>query len=227
MNIWNRGLLTVTACLSLHLSCLAETAGPLQGEWQIPNLEVAKRQIRSYVTSGRYEEEVELVARQAQEFLEVRLRKPVQGRPAIVFDVDETCLSNYRHIASLDFGYQPRQWDLWVAQAQAPPLPGVLELYRFARSRGLEVIFITGRTPDQREKTEENLRQAGFDEWSDLILKPADSPETGADFKAAQRRRLSEGGLEILANVGDQASDLAGGYSESVFKLPNPMYWLP
>ncbi|MBX3172383.1 MAG: HAD family acid phosphatase [Candidatus Eremiobacteraeota bacterium] len=227
MTFWNRSLLTLAASLTLHFTCGADTGAPLQGEWQIPNLEIAKRQIRAYVTSGRYEEEVRLVAGQARQFLEERLRQPVQGRAAIVFDVDETCLSNYRHIASLDFGYQPQQWNLWVAQAQAPPLRGVLELYQYARSRGLAVVFLTGRSPDQREKTEQNLRQAGFDEWTQLILKPADSSESGAEFKARQRQQLSQAGLEILVNVGDQASDLAGGYSESVFKLPNPMYWLP
>lgn len=89
------------------------------------------------------------------------------------------------------------------------------------------MVFLTGRSPDQRQTTEQNLRQAGFSEWAQLILKPAESVESSADFKARQRRQLSENGLEILVNVGDQASDLAGGYSESFFKLPNPMYWLP
>jgi acid phosphatase len=28
----------------------------------------------------------------------------------------------------------------------------------------------------------------------------------------------------IIANMGDQASDLAGGHAEKTFKLPNPFY---
>jgi hypothetical protein len=28
----------------------------------------------------------------------------------------------------------------------------------------------------------------------------------------------------IIANLGDQFSDLAGGYAERTFKLPNPFY---
>lgn len=227
MTFTSRHILALGASLVLHFSAWADSTAPLQGEWQIPNLEIAKRQIRDYVGSGRYEDEVSTVADQARAFLEKRLQQPVEGRPAIVFDIDETCLSNYRHIASLDFGYQPQQWNVWVAQAEAPALKGTLDLYRFARSRGVHVVFITGRPADQRADTERNLRDAGFGEWSELILKSAGTSVTSANFKADERKRLSESGMEILVNIGDQASDLAGGYSESVFKLPNPMYWIP
>ena len=227
MTFCYRHLLALSASLILCLSGWADSPSPLRGEWEIPNLEIAKRQIRDYVGSGLYQREVRVVTGQARQFLEERLQKPVQGRPAIVFDVDETCLSNYSHIDSLDFGYQPKQWDLWVDQAQAPALEGALELYQFARSRGLQVVFITGRPLDQREKTEQNLRQAGFAAWNELILKSAKPGQSSAEFKAESRKRLSEAGLEILVNIGDQASALAGGYSESVFKLPNPMYWIP
>ena len=30
-----------------------------------------------------------------------------------------------------------------------------------------------------------------------------------------------------MANVGDQFSDLEGGFSDRAFKMPNPMYYLP
>ena len=34
-------------------------------------------------------------------------------------------------------------------------------------------------------------------------------------------------GYDILVNVGDQRSDLTGGYARRGFKLPNPMYLIP
>ena len=34
-------------------------------------------------------------------------------------------------------------------------------------------------------------------------------------------------GYDIVANVGDQYSDLAGGHADRAFKLPNPFYFLP
>jgi len=34
-------------------------------------------------------------------------------------------------------------------------------------------------------------------------------------------------GYDILLTIGDQYSDLKGGYADKGFKLPNPMYYLP
>ena len=34
-------------------------------------------------------------------------------------------------------------------------------------------------------------------------------------------------GFLIIANLGDQASDLAGGYAERAYKIPNPFYYTP
>ena len=34
-------------------------------------------------------------------------------------------------------------------------------------------------------------------------------------------------GLLIVVNMGDQDSDLAGGYAERTFKLPDPFYYVP
>ena len=31
----------------------------------------------------------------------------------------------------------------------------------------------------------------------------------------------------FVVNLGDQRSDLEGGYAERTFKLPNPVYFLP
>ena len=45
------------------------------------------------------------------------------------------------------------------------------------------------------------------------------------DFKAPERRKLTEEGYTILLSIGDQQSDLSGGYAERTFKLPNPVYF--
>ena len=79
----------------------------------------------------------------------------------------------------------------------------------------------------QRLQTEKNLRQAGYESWAVLVLKEAGSTQTALAFKTENRRRLAQSGYNILVNIGDQDSDLQGGYAESTFKLPNPMYWVP
>ena len=46
-------------------------------------------------------------------------------------------------------------------------------------------------------------------------------------FKSGERAALEGQGYRILANVGDQESDLAGGHADRSFKLPNPFYFIP
>ena len=44
--------------------------------------------------------------------------------------------------------------------------------------------------------------------------------------QARRARRIERRGYTILANVGDQRSDLAGGHARRAFKLPNPFYFI-
>ena len=77
------------------------------------------------------------------------------------------------------------------------------------------------------EATARNLREQGY-EWIGLILLPDCAQFASAvDFKAPERRKIIEHGYTIILNVGDQESDLKGGYAERTFKLPNPVYYLP
>lgn len=199
----------------------------LKGEYAIPNIGCVKNTLREYFRSGLYKEEVAFVAGKARDYLEQRLNRPLEGKAAIVFDVDETALSNYSHIEEMDFGFQATAWNTWVNKGSAPALEGTLELYRFAKTRGIAVFFVSGRTPGQRGPTENNLRQAGFEGWQELILKDPANKETTLTFKTESRRKIVTQGYTIVANVGDQDSDLQGGYCESVFKIPNPLYWVP
>lgn len=46
--------------------------------------------------------------------------------------------------------------------------------------------------------------------------------------KSQTRRHIEQDlGYDIVANFGDQFSDLKGGFADRTFKLPNPMYYLP
>ena len=46
-------------------------------------------------------------------------------------------------------------------------------------------------------------------------------------YKAATRAHIESLGYEIVANFGDQFSDLSGGFEDRTFKMPNPNYFLP
>ena len=50
---------------------------------------------------------------------------------------------------------------------------------------------------------------------------------TTIHYKSATRAHIESLGYDIVANFGDQFSDLKGGYADRTFKLPNPNYYLP
>jgi hypothetical protein len=50
---------------------------------------------------------------------------------------------------------------------------------------------------------------------------------SAAGFKAPRRAAIEQAGYTIIANVGDQPSDHAGGHAERAFILPDPLYRIP
>lgn len=153
--------------------------------------------------------------------------KPPRGKQqAIVFDIDETLLSNYSAIVADGFVYGPK------SQAEATDEIGTaikpsLDLYNLAKAKGIKIFLITGRPEAQRAVTEDNLKREGFTGYQQAILKPAGFSGTTVAYKSGARAAIEQQGYHIIASVGDQYSDLAGGHEDRAFKLPNPFYFLP
>jgi len=200
-----------------------------------PSLVETKREVSAYVDSGRYEAAVAAVVGQARAFLESRV--PRGGKLAIVLDIDETSLSNLPSFRANDWGFIiPGPCDLprgpcgliaWIGMAQAEPIKPVLALARLARQRGVAVFFLTGRPERLRAATERNLQAAGY-EWTGVLLKPdALNTQSAVEFKAPERKKLMDQGYTVIVNMGDQMSDLEGGFAERTYKLPNPFYFVP
>jgi HAD superfamily, subfamily IIIB (Acid phosphatase) len=200
------------------------------------NLGDLKQEIAQYKRSGGYDRDVAAVLRNAEAYA-VR-RAPLVRKPAIVLDIDETSLSNWPQIQANDYGRftdgpcnlpaGPCGSASWIASAQAEAIAPTLSLFRAAKEKGVSVFFITGRSETAREATEINLRKAGYDGWTALIMRPAGtSTPSAADYKAPKRAKIAAQGYTIIANVGDQPSDLAGGNAERTFLVPNPFYRIP
>lgn len=189
------------------------------------NLSLLKAEIRGYVASGAYDHEVARVAGEAGRWVIERAERRRPGeRPALVLDLDETLWSNWELMNRLDLGYVPAEWERWVDAAAAPAIGPVRDLFLLARAREVAVILITARPERQRDATERNLRAIGCSGFARLVCQPSGDHRRAAEFKAAARRDLASAGWTLIANVGDQDSDLAGGFSERTFRLPNPVY---
>ena len=207
---------------------------------RIPNLDTIKNDLRQYhactCTCGCYARDLDVQADRAIAFLRQRAapRTPkvnsgAKEKLALILDIDETALSNYKELVGADFAYNAAVFDAWVDTAQATAIPSTLRLYNEAQRLGVSVFFITGRLESQRAVMERNLRAVGFDNWQQLAMRPAaHGAETIDAFKAVVRGRIVAEGYTLILNVGDQWSDLKGKpEAEFSVKYPDPFYFIP
>ncbi len=185
------------------------------------------QQLREYYQSGKYHNDVELKINEAKDYLDRQLESQRQNRMAIVLDVDETALSNYKDLERLSFTRNAQALTGAYMQGNSAALLSTLSLYQHAIDHGVAVFFISERpnTPELLAITDRNLKAAGFEQWEELLLKPIDNDQQNDQaFKANARKHIALQGFDIILNVGDQESDLKGGYAEVKVKLPNPFY---
>lgn len=198
------------------------------------NLGDLKIQLHTYRKCS-YETDVARVLEAARVYVEERAS--AVKKPALVLDIDETSLSNWTAIDQDDFGFiasgpcglQPGTAcgnDAWQLSAQATPIKPTLDLFNAAKAKGVTVFFITGRRDGQelRAATVENLTKAGYAGWADLYMRTVKPDCDVTCYKSGARADIAAQGFIIIANVGDQKSDLDGGFAEKVFKVPNPFY---
>jgi predicted secreted acid phosphatase len=191
-----------------------------------------KNEVQSYHDSGSYEKEIAAIVANAKQYINERAQKnSLSKHPkklAIVLDIDETSISNYHHMVKRQFIATHEQLHRENLEASSPVLKPMLSLYHDALKHDVTVFFITGRKESERYATAKNLKAAGFHTWAGLYLKPENyNKPSVVPFKSGARKTIENKGYTIIANLGDQQSDLNGGYAEKSYKLPNPYYYLP
>jgi len=193
------------------------------------NLSIQKQRLMTYHDTGEYYSDISSVTQKALYYLKFRInqnnRLSSPKQLAIIFDIDETALSNYDDMVYLNFGGTEHDKEALEADAHDPPIPYVRTLYKFAKNNGVSVFFITGRRERLRMMTEKNLLNDGYTQWAGLFMKPNDySLPSVTPYKVAMRKHITQMGYDIIFNMGDQESDLKGGYADMVFKVPDPFY---
>ncbi len=193
-----------------------------------PNLTLLKKECVAWHDSGAYAAAFARAAAPAGKALQESIRDGLPARPAVVFDIDETLLSNWPYLVSHQFAIDPKSFAEWGRRERAAALAPTKAVFDQAIAAGIPVFLITGRGENLRAATIADLKEAGFHGWTGLFLKPANYKDKSAiPYKSGIRRQLAAQGYDILINVGDQESDLAGGYARRTFKLPNPFYYIP
>jgi len=192
------------------------------------NVSLAKKAVREYRTSGAWDASIVCDVEKAKALLQ-NYKPAANKKPAVIFDIDDTALSNWAFIDISDFGYNHLNYKNWENSAQDVAIEPIKELYLLARQKGFAIFFITGRREVQRKFTERNLRKVGFDEWDGAFFKPMDYVGTSAgQFKTKWRTHIINMGYTLVLNIGDQQSDL-DGEPQALYniKIANPAYFIP
>jgi hypothetical protein len=190
---------------------------------------------------GAYAHETEGIAAGAGDYLARQAHKKHDGQKAILFDIDDTSLNTYSYEIYSNFVFNPTTNGFFVNAGSAdvfPAVPGMVDLEQKAIDEGYTVFFLTGRPEAQRTGTESNLSDAGYTiDTANVYLKDETQPWitcdtegdkvcTTTERKSQTRAHIESLGYDIVANFGDQFNDLAGGFADRTFKIPNPMYFL-
>ncbi len=217
----------------------------------VPNsIDGGDKILHTFSPTGPYAQEMAGIAHGAERYL----RHPHHrgharsgsNMPAVVFDVDDTTLTTYNYEIYSNWAYNPDTNKAFVnaclpapdgvGSCVFPAAPSMAQLASDAEAEGYTVFFLTGRPESQRAGTLANLTSEGYDAPSERVfLKDVGgvdtwltcSPCSTIQYKSQTRQHIESLGYDIVANFGDQYSDLTGGYANKTFKLPNPNYYLP
>ncbi|CAN8273959.1 unnamed protein product [Cochlearia groenlandica] len=188
--------------------------------------------VKDYLMGKGYVFDLERVSEESRVYATSFESKLDQDKDVWIFDIDETLLSNLPYYIEHGCGlevFDHKKFDKWVEKGVAPAIAPSLKLYKKVIDLGFRVILLTGRRESHRAVTVENLVNAGFRNWDELILRSLDDEhKTATLYKSEKRDEIVKEGYRIRGNSGDQWSDLLGSsMSARSFKLPNPMYYIP
>jgi predicted secreted acid phosphatase len=212
----NRNLTVLVAAAAVAAPVAVATADE-------PKAPAAPAEIIAYHDSGEWDDDIAAVTDKAKKSLTTQLKKKPK-KPAIVFDIDDTIESTYECAKKGNF--ERSAITLCTLNGDQDPIKQTKALYKYALKKKVAVYFITGRPESIREGTETQLKGDGFTKGT-LLMTPTGQFGEGSSSipKIAHRKAIEKDGFKILINVGDQKSDLSGGFSVKRYKLPNPMYF--
>ncbi|MEH0517737.1 HAD family acid phosphatase [Streptomyces stelliscabiei] len=158
------------------------------------------------VPYATWQTDVKAVVDTATPYVQQRTANSSGQKLAIVFDIDNTTLETH---------YTP-----WY-QLPTPALKPSLALATYAKSRGVAVFFVTARPGIIESVTKWNLKNVGYP-VDGLYVR--DLPDLFAEvsaYKTASRADIESDGYTIIANVGNNTTDLVGGHAERTYRLPD------
>lgn len=133
------------------------------------------------------------------------LQMKANTRYAIITDIDETVLDNSYYEADNirnNAEYKADTWKEWTCKAGATPVPGAMEFFQLAATKGITIFYLSNRDTSEVRPTIANLRRCNFpdaDAAHMLFMSKTSSKE--------ERRLLIMKDYQVVLLLGDNLND--------------------
>ncbi|HRO44422.1 5'-nucleotidase, lipoprotein e(P4) family [Agriterribacter sp.] len=144
--------------------------------------------------------------------LDILLQQSYSKPIALVTDIDETILDNspYQvHIALKNEEYADASWMEWTKRVDCDTVPGALSFFKYAKSRGVDVFYITNRLEAERDATLKDIQRWGFPDAVNSHL----TFKTTTSGKEPRRQTVADT-HEIIMLFGDNLSDFSAVFDK-------------
>ncbi|ROQ34129.1 putative acid phosphatase of HAD superfamily subfamily IIIB [Streptomyces sp. PanSC19] len=197
---------TATATTALGLTALLVLGPAPAASAADPDSHVTSAAALEDVDYTTWRRDVAAVVAEARPYVEARSGNAGREKQAIVLDIDNS---------SLETDFHPF-WEL-----PTPAIADVRALVRDAHARGVAVFFVTARPGIIYSLTDWNLKKAGYPVDGLYVRSLPDLFGEVSAYKTEKRAEIEAKGYTIIANIGNNTSDLVGGHAERTFKLPD------
>ncbi|MFD8740145.1 HAD family acid phosphatase [Streptomyces sp. NPDC059618] len=195
----------VSAVVALGIGGTVTAAGSAAAA-PAPAVASASATAAAGVDYATWQNDVQAVIDQAVPYVEQRTANAGGQKLAVVFDIDNT---------TLETDFHP-----WY-ELPTPAVKASLALARYAHSRGVAVFFVTARPGIIASETKWNLKTVGYPVDGLYVRDLPDLFDEVSAYKTGKRAEIESRGYTIIANVGNNTTDLTGGHAERTFKLPD------
>lgn len=215
-----RELLVLAASLATCVSCVATSEIDEEPE------EAVHGGVEWVLTAAEFEALSLQAYRAASDFLDTAIAdrnwSALPGQtdagelpPAIIFDIDETTVSNAEFQATYVPPFTNAKLNDWSDATIARALPGAADFARQARAAGVELFFVTNRPCQpiegvdhpcpQKDVTIRDLIEAGVATDADHVMLANERPEW--DREKVVRRNLIGQTHRVIMLIGDDLGD--------------------
>ncbi len=199
--------LIISVIFATNLSAQQETPPPPDNEYQVGAIlfhqKAAEYRALTYQAFNLARMQLDLDKKKSKKLPKSERKKP----RAIVIDADETVLDNSPFQAKLAKENKPfvmQEFFDWKKSGKSKAVPGSVEFLNYAKSKGVDIFYVSNVPNSFKQVTIDSLKQNGFPDATEENVMLI----TDVGSKEPRRQKVAET-HRIIMFIGDSLNDLS------------------